>query len=93
MIDAPPSYYENTIIFLSRWRERAGVRVDIISPLTTSLRHLPLAGPHIPCSVLWSGAAFLDLCKAVRNSILSPQGERKGIYFLRNVRKFLSTER
>jgi len=38
-------------------------------------RHLPLAGPRIPCSVLWSGAVFSDLCKAERD-LPSPAGGR-----------------
>jgi hypothetical protein len=43
---------------------------------------LPLCGisrlrdPVFPYFVLWSGAVFRDLCKAVRDSILSPQGAR-----------------
>jgi hypothetical protein len=49
------------IYSLSRWRERARVRVDIISmvfPSLPILRH----------------PAFPDLCKAERDSILSPEG-------------------
>jgi hypothetical protein len=46
---------------LSRWRERGGVRVDILTegfPLTAAMRH----------------PAFLNLYKAGQGFILSPKG-------------------
>jgi hypothetical protein len=47
----------------------------MIFPLIAALRHLPLAGPRIHYSLLWSGAVFPDFCKAERDFILSPWGE------------------
>jgi hypothetical protein len=43
---------------LSRWRERVGVRVDIIFPLTVALRH----------------PVFFELSIVERDFILSPEG-------------------
>jgi hypothetical protein len=55
-----------------------------IFPLTAALRHLPLAGPRIlpkwappAYSVLWSGAVFPNLCKAVRDCTFSPSKGRR----------------
>jgi hypothetical protein len=57
----PAKEGKNVIRPLSRWRERAGVRVGIRRdfPLTAALRH-----PVLPY-----------LCKAERDLILSPRGE------------------
>jgi hypothetical protein len=74
---------------LARWRERAGVRpkvalwpVAMIFPPDCPLRHLPLAGPRIPCSVLWSGAVLPNLYKAERDCILSPAAVRHPHHYI-----------